>query len=125
MPEVTKPPTGEYPQPAKMHHLDLQAAAEQLKAKLPGNRRQTKSLARESGVSIIMMAMEAGDVVEEHSAPGIVTIQLVDGHAILVADGETIDLWPGELLVFQPGLVHNLRAEEQSVVVLTITGGDE
>ena len=123
MPEVTKMPTGEYPKSAKSHHLNLEAAAAELKAKLPGSRRQTKSLARESGVSVIMMAMEAGDAIEEHSAPGVVTVQLVDGHAILVADGETFDLRPGEMLLFQPGVVHNVRAEEQSVVVLTVTGG--
>ena len=124
MPEVTKTPTGEYPKPAKTHHLDLEAAAAELRAKLPGTRRQTKSLARESGVSVIMMAMEAGDVHEKHSAPGVVTVQLLDGHAVLVSEGTTFDLRTGEMLVFQPRVVHDIRAEEQSVVVLTVTGGD-
>lgn len=125
MPETTHPPSGEYPKPASVYSLDLEAEADELVGKLPGHRRQTKSLARSFGVSVILMAMEAGDAIEEHSAAGVVTVQLVRGHARLSADGQAIDLRPGQLVMFQPGLRHDLRAEEQSVVVLTVTGGDD
>jgi quercetin dioxygenase-like cupin family protein len=124
VPTTTKEPTGEYPKPAKVHHHDLEAAADELTGKLPGNRRQTKSLARESGVSVIIMAMEAGDVLDQHSADGVVTIQLLRGHATLMADGQPLDVRPEQLVMMEPGLKHNLQAEEQSVVMLTVTGGE-
>lgn len=124
MPTVTHEPTGEYPTSAKVHHLDLQAAAGELVAKLPGHGRQTKNLARESWMSIVMMAMESGDALHEHSAPGTVTVQVLSGHAAISAEEHAIDLRPGELVVFQPNICHDIRAEEQSVVLLTITGTD-
>ena len=124
MPEVTHTPTGQYPKPAEVHHLDLTATADQLRAKLPGSRRQTESLAREAGVSIVMMAMEAGDAIRDHSAEGVSTIQLLDGHITVTYSDRETELREGEMLVFQPGVRHHLRAEEQSVVLMTITGAE-
>ena len=124
MPDTTRTPAGEYPRQAATHHLDLSAIADELTAALPGKGRQTRSLARESGVSVLMMAMEAGDALTEHSAAGVVTVQTLRGHAVLQADGQGFDLRPGQLLMFQPGVRHNVRAETESVVLLTITGGD-
>jgi hypothetical protein len=61
MPRTTHKPAGKYPEHAELHHLDLEAAADELLGRLPGSRRQSESLAREAGVSLVMMAMEAGD----------------------------------------------------------------
>jgi quercetin dioxygenase-like cupin family protein len=123
MPETTRQPEGAYPKPAKVHYIDLEAESAQLVNLLPGRRRQTKSLARESGVSVIMMAMEGGDALEEHTADGVVIINVVEGHATIRADGETFDLREGELVMLQPNVSHDVRAEEQSIVLLTVTGG--
>ncbi|MGE0601921.1 MAG: cupin domain-containing protein [Dehalococcoidia bacterium] len=125
MPETTRIPTGEYPKPAPAHEVDLETEADRLLEALPGHRRQTKSLARESGVSVIMMALEAGDAIEEHSADGVVMVHGMRGHVTVRANGETIELRRGQLAVFQPGVRHDLTAQEQSVVLLTVTGGDE
>ncbi len=123
MPETTHTPAGEYPRPAPAHHIELDAVADQLVSQLPGKRRETKNLARESGVSVLMMAMEAGDAVREHSADGMVTVQALRGCTVLSVGEESFQLLPGHLIMLQPGIRHDIRAEEQSVVLLTITGG--
>lgn len=125
MPKTTHIPTGKYPEPSPTHALDLEGIADRLTAELPGSRRKTESLARESGVSLIMMAMEGGDEIKEHGAEGVVTVQVLRGHAILSTDGQPFDLRPGQLMLFQPAVRHNVRAEEQSVLLLTVTGGAE
>lgn len=126
MPETTHTPTGEYPEPAPVHQLDLQAEAEKLLGQMAGaGRRQAKSLLRESGVSVILMAIEAGEALKEHHADGVVTVHLLQGRARLTAEGKTRDVAAGQLIGFQPGVRHDLQAEERSVVLLTITGGDE
>lgn len=124
MPRTTHTPTGDYPHPASVHDLDLTAIADKLTARLPGNRRQSENIARESGVSIVMVAMESGDAIQEHAADGVVSVQVLRGHAILSTPTETVDARPGQLVLFQPGVRHDLRAEEQSVVLLTVTGGE-
>ena len=125
MPETTKQPTGEYPKPTPAQRIDLVETADRLVAGLAGKRRQTQSLGREAGVSVIMMAMEGGDLLAEHSAKGTVTAHVLRGHVTLAAAGEAFDLRPGQLVMMQPGVRHDVRAEEQSVVLLTIDGGDE
>ena len=116
-------PTGTYPAHAEVHLLDLEQAADELIARLPGNRRQTETLAREGGVSVVLMAMEAGDELDEHSVASSVTIHLLRGHATFKANGENRSLRPGQVMLLQPAVRHALRAEAQSVVLLTITGG--
>ncbi|MGE3076541.1 MAG: AraC family ligand binding domain-containing protein [Dehalococcoidia bacterium] len=125
MPETTRVPTGDYPKPASAHEVDLETEADRLLEALPGHRRQTKSLAREAGVSVIMMALEAGDAIQEHSADGVVMVHGLRGHVTLRSNGESLNLRRGQLAVFQPGVAHDLSAQEQSVVLLTVTGGDQ
>ncbi len=110
---------------ATTRKFDLLQAADRLLAKLPGNARQSESIAREGSVSVVMMAMEAGDALKEHSAPGAVVVQLLRGHAILTAGGKSFDLRPAEMIVMRPGVRHDVRAEEQSVLLLTVTGSEE
>lgn len=125
MPDVTNQPRGEYPHPEAMHHIDLEEQADILLRELPGHGRRTQSIARESGVSLVMMAMEGGDAIQEHAARGATTVQVVRGHTTLSSAGRSVALRPGELVFFQPGVRHDIRAEEQSVVLLTVTGGNE
>lgn len=119
-------PTGEYPEPAPIHSIDLEAEADRLIKKLvqAGGSRETQNIAREGGVSLVLMAIEGGDTIREHSTPGATTVQVVRGHVILTSEGQTIDLRPGQTVLFQPKIRHDLRAEEQSAVLLTISGGE-
>jgi quercetin dioxygenase-like cupin family protein len=125
MPDTTHIPAGDFPSKAPVHHLDLEAEAHKLLEKLPGHRRQTRNLAREAGVSVLMMAMETGDILKDHATDGVVTVQLLSGRAVLASENQRVDLLKGHLSVLQPGVRHDLTAEEQSVLLLTITGGNE
>ena len=121
----TKSPSGNYPAHSQAHFLDLDEVADRLLQKLPGHSRQTETLAREGGVSLLVMAMDAGDELNEHKAKGAVTVQLLRGHALLTAAGQEFDLREGQLVFMQPAVSHSVRAEAQSVIVLTVTGGED
>lgn len=116
-------PKGDYPATTPVHLLDLEAAADRLTAKLPGHRRQTETLAREAGTSVVMMAMEAGDAIKEHSAKSPVSVHLLRGHIALNAGGQALELRPGQLAFMQPSVPHDVSALEQSVVLLTLAEG--
>lgn len=113
-------PKGDHPAPAAVHLLDLEAAADRMAAKLPGHSRHTETLAREAGTSVVMMAMEAGDAIKEHSAKSPVSIQLLRGHVALNAGGQALELRPGQLAFLQPDIRHDVQALEQSVILLTL-----
>lgn len=124
MPETTHTPAGNYPASRPVHHIDLDAKANELLGALGGRGRKTESLAREAGISLLLMAMEPGDRLDQHSADGVVTVQLLQGHAVLETDEGRVDLHPQEVVLFQPGIRHDIRAEERSAVLLTVTGGE-
>jgi quercetin dioxygenase-like cupin family protein len=121
---TTHTPTGKFPQRAEVHQIDLEAAADELLERLPGNRRQSESLAREQGVSVILIAMEEGDAIKEHSADGVVTVQALRGRISVTSLGEAADLPPRHMVLFQPGVRHSVQAVERSVLLLTVTGGE-
>lgn len=123
MPKTTRIPTGEYPLPAAVHHLDLGAEAAELVARMEG-RRETRNLAREAGVSVLLMVLEKGEGLDEHSADGTVIVQVLQGRAAMQTDEELIELRPGGLVMFQPDARHDLTAAERSVILLIVTGGN-
>lgn len=124
MPTPSHLPQGNFPAHAAAHLLDLEEAADRLIARLPGSRRQAETLARESGTSVVLMALEAGDVIQEHSANGSVSVHLLRGHIELGTADQAFDLRPRQMVFMQPNVKHSLRAEEQSVVLLTLSGVD-
>jgi len=123
VPTTSETPKGDHPVQAQIHLLDLEEAADSLLQKLRGTNRQSQNLAREAGVSVVMMAMEAADVVAEHSAAGPVTVQLIRGRARLTTAIDAVELHPGQMVLIQPGVRHDLSAIQRSVVVLTIASG--
>lgn len=122
---TTKTPTGTYPQHARAQLLDLEVIADRLLQELPGSRRKTETVAREGGVSVVMMAMEAGDEIKQHLAPGSVSVQVLRGHISLNADAQDFDVRPSQVVFLQPSTPHSVAAVEQSVIVLTVTGGND
>jgi quercetin dioxygenase-like cupin family protein len=122
MPETTNMPTGTYPHSTSVHHLDLDAIADRLLAGLNGAGRNSENIARESGVSLVLMALAEGDTLDEHAAPGVVTVQVLRGALRLEAAGKTEVLESGHLVLLQASVPHRHTAEERSVVLLTVTG---
>jgi quercetin dioxygenase-like cupin family protein len=65
-----------------------------------------------------VLALAGGATLAEHDNPGEATLFVLSGRVTLVADGETWDGRAGDLLVIPPAR-HELRAEEDSTVLLT------
>jgi quercetin dioxygenase-like cupin family protein len=120
MPDTTHQPTGEYPHPAAIHHVDLTAESDGLLQQLPGTRRQGKNLAREGGLSVLLMAMEAGDELDEHAAAGPAAIQVLRGSIVVTSEETALTLGEGEMAMYQPGVRHGVRADQRAVILLTV-----
>lgn len=123
MPETSHQPSGNYPHPASVHHVDLNTTADRLLAGLAESGRNSENVARESGVSLVLMALAEGDTLDEHAAPGVVTVQVLRGSVRLESGDSAQSLTPGHLVMLQPAVAHRHIAESQAVVLLTVTGG--
>jgi quercetin dioxygenase-like cupin family protein len=66
-----------------------------------------------------LMALTGGTEMGEHNSPGQATLQVLRGQVRVTAGTDTWTGGPGDLLVL-PGERHNLHADSDAVVLLTV-----
>lgn len=66
-----------------------------------------------------LIAMGAGEVLDEHENPGEATVHVLQGRVRLSAGETSWDGSPGDLIVV-PDALHTLEALETSAVLLTV-----
>lgn len=66
-----------------------------------------------------VIALAAGQRLDEHENPGEATLQVLQGRVRMVAADDTCDVAAGELLVV-PDARHSLEALDDAVVLLTV-----
>jgi quercetin dioxygenase-like cupin family protein len=102
--------------------LDLRAELQKLNAEIdPGQcgHRQVALYKRESA-TLALFQFEAGGYMKEHQAPGTVFVQVLEGRLSLTSEGRKYTLGQGGVAVFAPGILHDVLAEEPSVMLLTV-----
>ena len=100
--------------------LDLEAAARELRGLDESQDRRAVTLVRQSGLSVVLVHLRAGGALEEHAAPGPVTVSVLDGHVEVTLGGESFDAPSRRLVAFDAGVRHSVRALEDSTLLLTI-----
>lgn len=102
--------------------IDLNAAATDLAAEAaasPGRHRQ-KTLIRYGHTTVALFHFTAGSSMPEHLAKGTVTIHVLEGRMTVRAGDQTHDLPAGQILVLAPGVKHDLHANDESRLLLTV-----
>lgn len=75
---------------------------------------------RHGPVTMLQFVFEAGGLLKEHQADGVVTIHALKGRLLVIADEEPHELGPGELVALAPGVPHSVRAIGASEMLLTV-----
>lgn len=104
------------------HIFDLAREADRLRgerhAATHGHRQIV--LFRADPVSLLLFDFEAGGILSNHVAEGVVTIHVLSGH-VQVSTAEAAHAVPaGSVLVLRPGIVHDLAAPVAAQVLVTI-----
>ena len=102
--------------------FDLSAELEALRAEpsWQNGSRNSKTLVKEPLLRIVLIALRTGDRMEEHQAPGAISIQTLAGRVRLQVLGETIDATTGRMVVIDANVVHSVEALEECAFLLTI-----
>lgn len=103
--------------------FDLFGAAEELldQARAQSAGRAARTLTPGVGAPLkqTILALQAGRSLDEHQAPGPATIQVLGGKVLLGTDGVGLELSQGDWAAI-PDRVHDLRAETDATVLLTV-----
>ena len=115
-------PAGTRPLNAPLLVLDLLQAQTQIKQELVWHRsdRNALTLLQADGMRVVLIALHEGAEMKTHTAPGIISVQVLEGHLGFEAEGQTTELKPGQLLTLQTGLPHRVVARQESVFLLTM-----
>ncbi len=83
---------------------------------------QTPSFALVKGqqLEVMRLVLPAGKALPEHSAPGEITVQCLQGRVRFEADGRRHDMQAGDFLHLPAGLPHALQALEDASLLVTV-----
>lgn len=85
-----------------------------------------RTLARSGRLRLVLVALNSGIEVGTHQADSPMTLQLIEGRLGFRINGEPHELRQGQVLFFGPGDAHDIRALEESALLLTLSAvGDD
>ncbi len=82
--------------------------------------RNAKTLVKEPDLRIVVIALRQGGRMEEHRAPGHISIHTLAGRLRLRVGARTVDLLAGHVLTLELDAPHDVEAVEESAFLLTI-----
>lgn len=85
-----------------------------------------RTLARSGRLRVTLVAMASGNIIHTHQADSPMTLHVLEGHIRFRAGGEDHELREGGLIFFGPGDANDMRAMEESALLLTFSAlGDD
>lgn len=84
-----------------------------------------RTLVKEGALRLTMTVLAEGAEVSTHHAVSPMTLQVLEGRLHYRVGDEEHELAEGEFLFFGPGNAQDIRALEDTALLLTITGAEE
>jgi quercetin dioxygenase-like cupin family protein len=120
-------PEGERLLDAPVVPLNLNASIAQIKGEVgyEKNDRNAITLFHSERMRIVLIALHAGAEITEHAVSGPCSILTIDGRVGVRAGSDSYTLGPGEALALQDAMAHSVKADAESVILLTIAAGNK
>ncbi len=119
--------TGNGPRPERSLHGPLQSFNVEVEVshlREEKERRQGKrnaiTLRKGGGLSVVLLVMRAGDRLEEHSAPGPISLVVREGRVRFAAGDEAVEAGAETVLACDAGVRHSVEALDNAVCLLYI-----
>ena len=68
----------------------------------------------------VLFSFDPGGYLKEHTAPGLVTIRVLEGALSVDAAGEDRQMREGDVLILDPDVPHDVRSESGAAMLLTV-----
>ncbi len=84
--------------------------------------RNAMTVYKTEGMRLVLIALHEKAVIEEHTANGVISVQVLEGEISFEAEGKSFDLKKGEMITLHRKLPHKVTATRESVFLLTVAG---
>lgn len=107
---------------AGLLEMDLNQARKQIKEEpaWANSDRNAITLFKSDKLRIVVIGLHAGAELKTHTAPGIITVQVLEGGISFHAEERVVELTVGQMLTLVAGAPHSVVARQESVFLLTI-----
>jgi quercetin dioxygenase-like cupin family protein len=82
--------------------------------------RNAITLTKEPTLRLVLLLLGKGTTMPEHQTPGPLTLQVLSGLVAFRAGDSAKEVGPGELIVLESAIGHEIEALEESAVLLTL-----
>ncbi len=119
-------PRSDRPLHGPLQSLDLEAEVSRLREEKEWQRgrRNAITLRKGEGLSVVLLVMKAGDRLDEHSAPGPISLGVREGRVRFTAADEVVEAGTETVLTCDAGVRHTVEALSDAVCLLHIGSGD-
>jgi quercetin dioxygenase-like cupin family protein len=116
-------PEGDRTMDSQLVMIDLPVFMKQIKDEKTwkDGDRNAITVFKTDGLRIVLVALHKGTEMIEHSAAGIISVQVLEGHLTFSADGQSVELEKGQLLALHEGISHSVVAKTETMFLLTLT----
>jgi len=115
-------PEGERVFDAPMVTLDLVAFIKQIKEEETylTSDRNAITLFKSDGMRIVLIALHEGAEMKTHQAPGVISVQVIEGNISFKTEQKIAERSTGQMLALHAGIPHSVTAIKDSVFLLTL-----
>jgi quercetin dioxygenase-like cupin family protein len=112
----------ERPNSVTLNRYDLGGQFAKLRADAPirTHGRDSFTLVRDPGMSVVLAVLNAGTHLSKHTAPGPISVLVLEGRIAFTAHGQRLELGPHCLVTLPTHVPHEVEALEESAILITI-----
>ncbi len=112
----------ERPQSVTLNRYDLGGQFSKMRADAPirTHGRDSFTLVRDPGMDVVLTVLNAGTHLSKHTAPGPITVLVLEGRIAFTAHGQRLELGPHCLVTLPTHVPHEVEALEESAILITI-----
>lgn len=115
-------PEGDRLLDAELITMNLSSLKQQLKQEKTWETSDRNSIAlfKTDGMRIVLIALHKGAEMKTHTAPGIISVQVLEGQIHFRTEKQTEEMREGQMLALHAGIPHSVHAQEESIFLLTL-----
>jgi quercetin dioxygenase-like cupin family protein len=115
-------PDGERPLDAALVEMDLNAFRKQIKEEQAwqNSDRNSITIFKTNGMRVVLIGLHEGAEMKMHTAPGVISVQVLEGQIRFQTEQKTAELAEGQILALHAGIPHSVLALKESVFLLTL-----
>jgi quercetin dioxygenase-like cupin family protein len=116
-------PEGERELDAAMITMDLPRLMIQIKEEqaYKNGDRSAITIFKSTGMRIVLVALHKGTEMKTHTAPGVISVQVLEGEITFSAKEKSVERSAGQMLALHAGIPHSVKANENSIFLLTLS----